>query len=372
LPVSDDVVLPGVSRVHLQELSDSIGIFQHAVMSAPDPAHGYCTDDVSRSLQVDLLHARVLGWPAVEHSAGRNLRFLADAYDPVVGRFRNFRRVDRTWLGGTGSEDCQGRAMHALGDATGAPDEAFARQAASLFHRALPAMRGLRALRAVASLTLACDAAVRAGVRGASIAAYATFASRLAHRFTRPSGSPEWPWPEPVVTYENGLPVRALIVAGAHHADPTMIDAGVRTLDWLVAAQTGPGGHCSPVGNGWWPRGGTPAHFDQQPIEPVSLLLAAESALATTGHVRHARTMDWAYAWFLGANDLGVPIADLVRGASRDGLTPRGPNGNEGAESTLVWLSAVEHMRAVRAPTPVRPGSSRSALAGRHLMGSPS
>jgi len=37
-----------------------------------------------------------------------------------------------------------------------------------------------------------------------------------------------------------------------------------------------------------------------------------------------------------------------VRGACCDGLTPQGVNLNEGAESTLMWLTAVEHIRAFR------------------------
>ena len=85
---------------------------QHAIGSRPDPAHGYCTDDVARALQVDLLHQRELGWAAVAASAWRNLAFLAEAFCPPTGRFRNFRAVDGSWLDARGSEDCQGRAMH--------------------------------------------------------------------------------------------------------------------------------------------------------------------------------------------------------------------------------------------------------------------
>jgi hypothetical protein len=63
-----------------------------------------------------------------------------------------------------------------------------------------------------------------------------------------------------------------------------------------------------------------------------------------------------AYAWFLGANDVGVPVADPDRGASFDGLTPTGVNTNQGAESTLMWLTAVEHVRALREAPPGDPG----------------
>ena len=63
--MADPAPLHPVSRAHLEALSDATGIMQHAVGADPDPAHGYCTDDVARALRVDLLHGRELGWAAV-------------------------------------------------------------------------------------------------------------------------------------------------------------------------------------------------------------------------------------------------------------------------------------------------------------------
>src|SRR4026209_1345638 len=79
--VPDLAPLHPVSRLHLEELTDSVGIMQHAIGSRPDPAHGYCVDDVARAIQVDLLHANVLGWPAVAPTAWQGMRFLDDAFD---------------------------------------------------------------------------------------------------------------------------------------------------------------------------------------------------------------------------------------------------------------------------------------------------
>ncbi len=229
---------------------------QHAAGSTPDPDHGYCVDDVARALQVDLLHARQLGWAALEPSARRGLAFLAEAFDERTGRFRNFRRADGSWLAETASEDCQGRAMHALGDAIAtAPGAAFVTDAASLFERALPATRTIRALRAVSSVVLGCEAAIRGGSRGAAEHTFDRMADRLWAAFEPTVGS-EWPWPEYRLTYENGLPLRALIVAGRHRADARMVQAGIGALEWLIAAQTAPDGHLSPIGNGWWAFGG--------------------------------------------------------------------------------------------------------------------
>lgn len=350
--MADSMLLYPVNRERLELLSGSTGILQHAIGSRPDPAHGSCTDDVARALRVDLLHQRELGWTAVADSAARNLSYLAAAFVPPAGRFRNFRAVDGGWLDDGGSEDSQGRALHALGEAILlAPDAAMEATARDLAARAMPAARMLTALRARSSAVLGLVAAVRGGLGGGAPATLRTLASGLAATFGT-CDDPTWPWPEPILTYENGLPAQALIVAGDHLGDAAMLDAGLRTLDWLVASQTAPAGHLSPVGNGWWPRGGERSRFDQQPIEAAALVLAAHAAFEAAGHTRHAQAVEQAYGWFLGANDVGIPVAEIDRGGCFDGLEPAGVNANQGAESTLLWLLAVEDVRRLRASSP--------------------
>lgn len=336
-------------RTHLDALTDDTLVMQHARGSMPDPAHGHCVDDVARALQVDLLHGRVLGWPAVRDDAHRCLAFLAEAFDDTRSSFRNFRSVDGAWSDEVGSEDCQGRAIHALGDVIGeAPDAVCVTMAGDLLERALPGAHRIRALRAVSSIALGCEAASRAGTSTTMDRAFDVMVDRLDRAFGPVSGS-DWPWPETRVTYENALPARALIVTGRARGRPRMVRMGLDVLDWLVEAQTASSGHLSPIGNGWWMAGRSPARFDQQPIEAATLMAAAASALEVTADPRWAPVMEMAYGWFLGRNDLGIRVADPVRGACHDGLSPRGVNRNQGAESTLMWLMAVEAMRALRA-----------------------
>ena len=356
--MSDKAPLHPISRQHLEVMTDGVGIMQHAIGSSPDPAHGYCVDDVARALQVDLLHGRTLGWAAVDESAWRGLRFLDDAFDASSGRFRNFRSIDGSWIGGLGSDDSYGRAVLSLGDTIAtAPDRELVAAAAALIDQALPAARELTSPRAEASVVLGCAAILDSIPGGRPGAMLTLLATRLHDRFRRHS-TPDWPWPEESVTYENAVLPRALIVAGRILESEAMVDCGLRSLDWLIDAQTAPNGHLSPVGNEWWPRGGDISQFDQQPIEATALLLAAEAAYAVTGGVRYEAVMERSYAWFLGANDLGLYVADPARGACCDGLTAQGVNVNEGAESMLMWLTAVEHIRAFR---DVRPQSQRGA-----------
>ncbi|HEY6056499.1 MAG TPA: hypothetical protein VIV06_00630 [Candidatus Limnocylindrales bacterium] len=363
-----------VNRRHLDALTGPLGIWQHASGTVPDEAFGYCTDDVARALLVDLLHRRELGWDAVAASARRSLRFLRDAFDPAIGRFRNFRDRGGSWLEVVGSEDSQGRAVLALGAAAGtAPDDDFVAEAASLFADALPAVAHLTALRATASALLGCGHALDAGLRDGAERTFEVLASRLARAFVAVEHDRDWPWPEQVLTYENALLPRALIAAGARTGDAELGRKGLHVLDWLIRVQTTIGGSFSAVGSdGWWPRGGARSRFDQQPIEATSMILAAEAAFDETGEARYVRIREAAYAWFLGDNDMDVPLADPGRGACHDGLTPRGANLNEGAESTLMWLTALEHVRAMRATAGGEGGPTRPSLAAPVLAGAPS
>ena len=352
------VGLPPVHREHLEALTGEFGIMQHARGRGPDPAHGYCTDDVARALVVDLLQARVVGWEAVASSARRSLQFLSDALDAGGGRVRNLRRADGTWIDEPGSEDSHGRALWALGETIRrAGEPAMRYQAGATFARALPAVLELTAIRARASSMLGCDAALRGGGIGSALpAAYRRLTAGLRRTFEARGYVREWPWPEDALTYENGLPAHALIVAGSHLGDADAARTGLRVLDWLLAVQTLPDGRISPVGcRGWWPHHGPRARFDQQPIETASLLLAADAAYRTTGRERYRDAAERAFAWFLGDNDVGVPVADPERGGCHDGLTPTGVNANQGAESTLMWLIAAERTRALRTLQPAAP-----------------
>ena len=352
-----------VCRAHLDEISDEIGIWQHATGANPNREFGYCTDDVARGLEVDLLHSPSLGWSAVEGSARRSMAFLRDAFNPREGRFRNFRSADGEWLETIGSEDCHARAMVALGFAIAdAPDPGLAGDAAQLFKEALPAVRALTNLRPMAAALLGCDSALRGGAEGETLATFRWLAAQLARALV--DLPPDWPWPDPVVTYENALLPMALIAAGQRLADEAMMQAGCTVLDWLALSQTTAAGGLSIVGNsGWWTRGDSPARFDQQPIDATSLLLAAEEAYVATAAEQYLNVAEMAYGWFLGDNDMNVPVAIAATGGCHDGLTADGVNLNQGAESTLMWLTALEHMRKIR--TTSRP--KEAAISGLNL-----
>jgi hypothetical protein len=131
-----------------------------------------------------------------------------------------------------------------------------------------------------------------------------------------------------------------------HRTD--VVDAGLRSLDWLVALQRSPEGDFAPIGcNGFLERGGAAAAFDQQPVEACTVTSACLTAYSVCGDARWMEHGGRAFDWFLGQNALQQWLYDPSTGGCRDGLHADRANRNQGAEATLSFLLALCEMRAV-------------------------
>ncbi len=148
--------LPALRLDHLGRMSDSTGLFQHAIYSLPDFAHGYCADDNARALiAMVLLEELEPDLPELDRLAETYASFMQYAFDPEARRFRNFMGFDRRWLEEAGSEDSQGRAVWALGTCVGRSKRGDIQSwAAQLFERALPSLLDTTSPRTWASTLL--------------------------------------------------------------------------------------------------------------------------------------------------------------------------------------------------------------------------
>jgi hypothetical protein len=174
-------------------------------------------------------------------------------------------------------------------------------------------------------------------------------AERLLGLFHRTSGH-DWPWFEDSATYCNGRLSQALIVSGDRMNNPEMLEAGMRSLEWLVSVQSSPDKQFAAIGsNGFYERGASPAAFDQQPVEACATSCACLEAYRVRGEDRWATHGRWAFNWFLGENHLQHWLFDTATGGCRDGLHFDRPNQNQGAEATLSFLLALHEIRTVGA-----------------------
>ena len=105
--------------------------------------------------------------------------------------------------------------------------------------------------------------------------------------------------------------------------------------------QISPAGHFRPIGSdSFGHEYSAPRLFDQQPVEAWAAIDGAAAAYDVSRDPRWLAHVNRAYAWFSGANDRGVVLANPLTGSCHDGINPRGLNLNEGAESVLAWQLA--------------------------------
>lgn len=325
------VSLDGVRR-----MSDSCGMLQHSVFSLPDRRHGYCVDDNARALM--LMH-RMPGAPDAERQALTSVyaAFVAHAWNPDIGRFRNFMSYDRAWLEPRGSEDSTGRSIWAVAvTAALAAEPSQRRWAASLMERILRCIDGIEPPRANAFVLLGLTAMIEAGWGEDSLRRTVKRKSASLLAMLRARTSRSLAWFEDHLSYDNARLPEALIRSGLALGDAAMVKDGVEALDWLCRRQTDAVGHFLPVATVDFGRPlEAKSLFDQQPVEVAATVDACEAAYAATGDPRWIEEAERAYAWFHGANTLGVRVA-VGDGDSFDGLTWAGANENQGAESVLA------------------------------------
>lgn len=346
------LALPQMQLDHLNHLSDSTGIIQHAIYSIPDHNHGYCTDDNARALILTVLLEEQGRDSAEVHSlASRYAAFLHNAFNPDTGRFRNFLSYDRRWLEDDGSDDSQGRALWALGTCIGRSRRAgMTAWAREIFHRALPTCEQTTSPRTWALAIMGIHEYLRrySGDR-AAITMSQQLADRLADMYEA-IATDAWPWFENIATYNNAKMSQALITHGRWSDDPRAAEIGMKSLRWLCEIQLSPQGRFRPIGsNGFSREGGVAAVFDQQAIEAHAMVSASIEAFGVSKDPFWSEQAHLAFDWFLGRNDLCQPIYDPSTGGCFDGLMENHVNENQGAESTLAFLLSLVEMRGLSA-----------------------
>ncbi|HEV8039717.1 MAG TPA: glycosyltransferase family 4 protein [Bryobacteraceae bacterium] len=340
--------LPELKLDHLMRMTDSTGVFQHAIFGVPNFSEGYCTDDNARAFILAVLLSELGEDPESARTlATTSAAFLHHAFDLKTKRFHNHMSFERGWLDPKGSDDCQGRAIWALGIGVGrSPVRSFQMMAGQLFAQALPALMELTSPRAWAFGLIGIHEYLRR-LSGDSLVNQTREAltGRLMDHFER-SSHPDWRWFEEELSYDNAKLAHALILSGSATCQPAVFERGLEALRWLNEIQTSEKGHFRPIGsNGFYRRGWARATFDQQPIEAQAMASACLEAYRATSDLWWFEQAQRAFDWFIGWNDLGLELYSPESGGCGDGLHVDRVNGNQGAESTLAFLLSLAEMR---------------------------
>jgi glycosyltransferase involved in cell wall biosynthesis len=343
--------LPPLRLDHIMRMSDGTGIFQHATFTVPNFHEGYCTDDNARAF----ILCNLLEEPGrLDHLATSYLAFLAAALNHETGRFRNFMSHGRQWLEGAGSEDSHGRALWALGVGAGrSRNEGHRRLCVQLFDRGLPAVESFNSPRAWAFTLLGVHELLGSNADDAKAGDACDMLTGKLVTLWQNCATEDWPWFETRATYDNARLSQALILSGKA-TEGEALEIGLKSLRWLVSMQKTQAGHFRPIGsNGFHEKDGARADFDQQPVESNSMVSACLEAFRVTRDPFWSVEAKRAFEWFLGRNDLGLPLYDYTTGGCGDGLHHDRVNANQGAESSLAFhLSLAEMKHAEPIPSP--------------------
>ncbi|MDP1713013.1 MAG: hypothetical protein Q8K86_11235 [Candidatus Nanopelagicaceae bacterium] len=318
--------------LHLKRLTTKFGLQEHALFDVPRPEHGYCVDDVARGLIVlcrePTLDSTELAM--LELYLDFTLRALSEE-----GACHNRMDSEGNWADEPGTGDWWGRAMWGLGYAAAhAPLAGQRARAVQGFHllarTTSPDLKSLSFASLGAGellLVYPDDSAARRVLEGVR--------KRLTH-----SVSKTWIWPEKRLSYSNGSVAEAVILIGWVLDDAPTLIHGISMLEFLLEIETSSGHFSVTPVDGREDDGGM--SFDQQPIEIAAIADACARAFQVTGEARWAEKVQLAWSWFLGNNDKSVPMFDFGTGGGYDGLHDRGPNLNQGAESTISMLSTAQ------------------------------
>lgn len=332
--------MPDLNFQHINELTDLTGIIQHAVFNISNREEGYCLDDNSRALLLMI-------W-ACKNKKNKKAASLLPIYLSFIhymqtgdGHFRNFMSTSKVTHEERGSEDSFGRTMMALGFLINeGPSPLLIKTGREIFSKAYPHVHTLKSLRGIANTVIGiCQFIKYHFPDDLKSAMVMQLADKIVSRY-KDNKKDSWHWFEPVLTYDNAIVPLALLNAYEITQNEEYLTIAFESMHFLESIVFY-NDILRPVGNqGWCKWDGPAAQFDQQGIDVMAMILFYQQAFRVTREKQYQTRMYKSFQWFLGENDLTLPLYDPSTGGCADGLHSEGINMNQGAESTLAyWIS---------------------------------
>lgn len=322
-----------LNDAHWKRMVDDTGLLRQARSSLPYLGGGYSTQDNARLLMASALYYEVTGRDEHLDTAHRALSFLL--YAEAGGWFHGWMGYDRRFGPRRASEESYGRCVWCLGYVTSraALPQGLREAADELLRRIIPSAEHLTSIYACAYTVLGMqlwedcpNCRQKVAEHCARIAkSYHTHADEI------------WLWYEDEMSACCAVIPHAMLAGHQMLGDEKCLEMGLESLHFLLEL-TLRDGVLWPLGShGRHCRGGTPAPFDQRPVDVCSTLLACLKAHEVTGDAGHLERAERCLDWFLGANSLGEPLLDPENGGCYNAITPEGLDRDQSGESLLSW-----------------------------------
>lgn len=334
---TSEMQFPEPSLTHMRRLTDDTGMYQHARFTLPNRKFGYCTDDNARAVIAMTKYYSQYPDPEALRLFQIYLSFVLYSQQEN-GLVNNFMNFDRTWLKDEPHHDALGRTLWAFGTVIAEPPSAsYLSLIKDAFDKTVMHVSKEHP-RSMAYSILGMSDYLKQFPGASDIKRHMAVAADQLIRQYEENNYPDWQWFEDIFTYDNAILPHALFIASQHLGEK-YLHVALKTSEFLLKNTYNDSGHFSFIGcHGWYHRDEKRAQFDQQPIEAAGTVMMLHAAYEATKNKDFLKLQRKAFDWFLGANDLRIPIYNFKTKGCHDGLTRNGVNANQGAESTLSFL----------------------------------
>ncbi|WP_026730022.1 glycosyltransferase [Flavobacterium denitrificans] len=336
---------PDIQLRHIKKLTTDLGIIQFSKISIPDLDSGYTLDDNARALIAFCMHYQLTQDKEDLPYILIYLDFIERCQKPN-GSFINY--VDKEYRehieqnAEVNLEDSNARAIWALGivisNANILPEN-ISKKAERCLLNSLKWAETIQSPRSIGFATKGLYHYHNA-VPNLYVAAIINKLNAKLLANYEDHASENWKWFENYLTYANGILPESMLYAYLITNKPIYKKVAMDSLDFLMSKMFVDKEFRVISNQGWLQKNSVPKQYGEQPID-VSYTIQTLNAFYNAFEIpEYKHKMKAAFNWFLGKNHLNQIMYNPVSGGGYDGLEKENVNLNQGAESTICFLTA--------------------------------
>jgi len=336
---------PEIQLRHIKRLTTELGIIQFSKISIPDLDSGYTLDDNARALIAFCMHYKLTQDKDDLAYILIYLDFIQRCQKPK-GDFINYvdqeNREHVEQNAEVNLEDSNARAIWALGTVVSLSDilpEAITKKATRCLLNSLKWTETIQSPRSIGFATKGLYLYHSTNPNLYVAAIINKLNAKLLKNY-EDTATEDWKWFENYLTYGNGVLPESMLYAYLITNKPIYKKVALDSLDFLIS-KTFVNGDFKAISNrSWHHKGSEPQQYGEQPIDVTYTIQTLNAFYDAFKTPEYKKKMRIAFNWFLGKNHLNQIMYNPVSGGGYDGLEKENVNLNQGAESTVCFLTA--------------------------------
>lgn len=336
---------PSIQLRHIKRLTTDLGMIQFSKISVPDLSSGYTLDDNARALIAICMHYKLTKDKDDLPYILIYLDFIERCQKPK-GDFINYvdqeNREHIEQNAEVNLEDSNARAIWALGTVVSYSDilpEAISKKATKCLLNSLKWAENIQSPRSIGFATKGLYL-YHTAVPNLYVAAIINkLNAKLLSNYEIHATS-DWKWFENYMTYGNGVLPESMLCAYLTTNKPIYKKVALDSMDFLMSKMFKDKNFKVISNDGWLQKGEESNEYGEQPIDVSYTIQTLNSFYNAFGTPEYKNKMKIAFNWFLGKNHLNQIMYNPISGGGYDGLEKENVNLNQGAESTVCYLTA--------------------------------